>query len=130
LNEPSSLPPGLRDRLIDFKRRQAVLPPTCSPEDGMASDDAVVFVSSSRGAVAGPRRIRFLERRRMALNEAIAAGVDVRGQSTWPPMDDCGWSFGCEHRFGITHVGHVTQVRTLEHSALALRAFLMASRER
>jgi len=45
-------------------------------------------------------------------------------------MDDCGWSLGHERRFGITHVDCATQVRTLKRNALALRAFLMAARER
>jgi beta-glucosidase len=76
--------------------------------------------------VADPQRIRFLERHLMAVDEAMAAGVDVRGYFVWSLMDNYEWSFGYERRFGITHVDYATQERTLKHSALALRAFLQA----
>jgi beta-glucosidase len=114
-------PQGLRDLLIDFKRRYANLPPIYITENGMASDDAVV-----EGSVADPQRIRFLERHLMAVNEAMNAGVDVRGYFVWSLMDNYEWSFGYERRFGITHVDYTTQQRTLKHSAHALRAFLQA----
>ena len=118
-------PQGLRDLLIDFKSRYTNLPPIYITENGMASDDAVL-----NGAVADPQRIRFLERHLMAVNEAMAAGVDVRGYFVWSLMDNYEWSFGYERRFGITHVDYATQVRTLKHSALAVKAFLQARRER
>ena len=118
-------PQGLRDLLVDFKARYANLAPIYITENGMASDDAVVD-----GAVADPQRIRFLERHLMAVNEAMEAGVDVRGYFVWSLMDNYEWAFGYERRFGITHVDYATQARTLKHSAHALRAFLMARRER
>ena len=58
------------------------------------------------------------------------AGVDVRGYFVWSLMDNFEWAFGYERRFGITHVDYTTQVRTLKHSAHALRAFLQARRTR
>jgi beta-glucosidase len=118
-------PQGLRDLLVDFRARYSNLPPIYITENGMASDDAVV-----NGAVADPQRIRFLERHLMAVNEAMAAGVDVRGYFVWSLMDNYEWSFGYERRFGITHVDYATQVRTLKHSAHALRAFLQGRRAR
>ncbi len=118
-------PQGLRDLLVDFKARYAKLPPIYITENGMASDDAVVD-----GQVADPQRIRFLERHLMAVDEAIEAGVDVRGYFVWSLMDNYEWSFGYERRFGITHVDYTTQARTLKHSAHALRAFLQERRKR
>jgi beta-glucosidase len=118
-------PQGLRDLLVDFKARYAKLPPIYITENGMASDDAVVD-----GQVADPQRIRFLERHLMAVNEAIEAGVDVRGYFVWSLMDNYEWSFGYERRFGITHVDYTTLARTLKHSAHALRAFLQERRKR
>lgn len=123
-------PQGLRDLLVDFKQRYANLPPIYITENGMASDDAVALDAKGAATVADPQRIRFLERHLMAVNEAIAAGVDVRGYFAWSLMDNYEWSFGYERRFGITHVDYATQVRTLKHSALALRAFLQARHQR
>jgi beta-glucosidase len=118
-------PQGLRDLLIDFKARYTNLPPLYITENGMASDDSV-----NDGVVADPQRIRFIERHLQAVNEAIGAGVDVRGYFVWSLMDNYEWAFGYERRFGIIHVDYDTQVRTLKNSALALRAFLQARRAR
>jgi len=118
-------PQGLRDLLISFKARYANLAPIYITENGMASDDRVVD-----GAVADPQRIRFLERHLLAVNEAMAAGVDVRGYFAWSLMDNFEWAFGYERRFGIVHVDYATQVRTPKHSAHALKAFLQARRTR
>jgi beta-glucosidase len=119
-------PQGLRDLLVDFNQRYASLPPIYITENGMASDDKRVPDGKGKGSVADPQRIRFLERHLMAVDEAMAAGVDVRGYFVWSLMDNYEWSFGYERRFGITHVDYATQERTLKHSALALRAFLQA----
>ena len=118
-------PQGLRDLLIDFKARYANLPPIYITENGMASDDHVVD-----GVVADGQRIRFIERHLQAVNEAIRAGVEVRGYFVWSLMDNYEWAFGYERRFGITHVDYDTQARTLKNSALSLRAFLQARRAR
>ena len=118
-------PQGLRDLLIDFKARYANLPPIYITENGMAGDDRVVD-----GVVADGQRIRFIERHLQAVNEAIRAGVDVRGYFVWSLMDNYEWAFGYKPRFGITHVDYDTQARTLKNSALSLRAFLQARRAR
>ena len=118
-------PQGLSDLLVDFKVRYGNLPPIYITENGMASDDNVV-----NGTVADRQRIHFIERHLMAINEAIGAGVDVRGYFVWSLMDNYEWAFGYERRFGIIHVDYDTQVRTLKNSALALRAFLQARRAR
>ena len=118
-------PQGLRDLLIDFHSRYPNLPPIYITENGMASDDRV-----EAGRVDDAQRIRYLERHLMAVDEAKAAGVDVRGYFVWSLMDNYGWSFGYERRFGIVHVDYTTQQRTLKNSALALRQFLAARRRR
>jgi beta-glucosidase len=118
-------PQGLRDLLIGFKARYTNLPPIYITENGMASEDAV-----TDGVVADAQRIGYIERHLQAVNEAIGAGVDVRGYFVWSLMDNYEWAFGYEKRFGITHVDYDTQVRTLKNSALALRKFLQARRAR
>jgi beta-glucosidase len=117
-------PQGLRDLLIDFRSRYPTLPPIYITENGMASDDSV-----GDNGVADPQRIRFLERHLMAVNEAMMAGVDVRGYFIWSLMDNFEWAYGYERRFGITHVDYTTQVRTPKHSAQAVQAFLQQRKQ-
>ena len=117
-------PQGLRDLLIDFNGRYK-LPPIYITENGMSSADEVVD-----GRVHDSQRIRFLESHLLAVNEAIEAGVKVNGYFIWSLMDNFEWAFGYERRFGITHVNYATQVRTFKDSALAVKAFLKARRER
>ncbi len=116
-------PDGLRDLLIDFKRRYRALPPIYITENGMASDDRV-----EAGRVHDAQRIRYLERHLNAVDEAVKAGVPVNGYFVWSLMDNFEWAFGYERRFGIVHVDYDSQVRTLKDSALALQAFLKARR--
>jgi beta-glucosidase len=119
-------PQGLTDILLDFHKRYPQMPPVYITENGMASDDSV----GADGGVADPQRIRFLERHLMAVNTAMAAGVDVRGYFIWSLMDNFEWAYGYERRFGITHVDYTTQVRTLKHSGLAVQGYLQARKQR
>jgi len=52
-----------------------------------------------------------------AAREAIAQGVDLRGYFAWSLLDNYEWAAGCTKRFGIVHVDHATQTRTLKASA-------------
>ncbi|XUW90850.1 GH1 family beta-glucosidase [Burkholderia sp. M6-3] len=118
-------PDGLRDLLIGFSREYANLPPVYITENGMASDDAVID-----GRVNDTQRISFLKRHLAAVDEAIKAGVDIRGYFLWSLMDNFEWAFGYERRFGIVHVDYVTQKRTLKRSAELVSQFLKERRER
>ncbi|MFT4068433.1 GH1 family beta-glucosidase [Paraburkholderia sp.] len=112
-------PDGLRDLLTGFKAGYANLPPIYITENGMASNDQVVD-----GRVEDPQRISFLKRHLAAVDQAIKAGVDVRGYFLWSLMDNFEWAFGYERRFGIVHVDYDTQKRTLKHSAELVAKFL------
>ncbi|CDG82773.1 GH1 family beta-glucosidase [Janthinobacterium agaricidamnosum] len=112
-------PVGLRDLLIGFHKEYDNLPPIYITENGTASDDQVVD-----GAVNDPRRISFLNRHLAAVDEAVKAGVDVRGYFIWSLMDNFEWAFGYERRFGIIHVDYATQKRTLKRSAQLVADFL------
>jgi len=54
-------------------------------------------------------------------HEALADGVDLRGYFVWSRLDNVEWAYGYGKRFGIVHVDHATQVRTLKDSALRYR---------
>ncbi|UGQ48392.1 GH1 family beta-glucosidase [Massilia endophytica] len=116
-------PDGLRDLLLGFHRNYANLPPIYITENGTASDDAVV-----NGEVNDAQRISFLNRHLAAVDEAVKAGVKVRGYFIWSLMDNFEWAFGYERRFGIVHVDYSTQKRTLKRSAHLVRDFLAKRR--
>lgn len=118
-------PVGLRDLLIGFHKEYANLPPVYITENGTASDDVVVD-----GGVDDPRRISFLNRHLAAVDEAVKAGVDIRGYFIWSLMDNFEWAFGYERRFGIIHVDYQTQKRTLKRSAQLVTEFLAQRRAR
>jgi beta-glucosidase len=118
-------PDGLRDLLIAFHGRYANLPPIYITENGIACDDEVVD-----GQVVDGQRIAFLNRHLAAVDQAVKAGVDVRGYFIWSLMDNFEWAFGYERRFGIVHVDYATQRRTVKRSAQLVREFLARRRER
>ena len=114
-------PEGLRDLLLEFRRRYPALPPVYITENGLASDDAVVA-----GRVHDAQRTRYFNSHLAAVDAAMRQGVDVRGYFAWSLMDNFEWAYGYEKRFGIVHVDYATQVRTPKDSALAFRQFLAA----
>ncbi|NGZ84619.1 GH1 family beta-glucosidase [Duganella aceris] len=112
-------PDGLRHLLVGFHRDYPNLPPIYITENGMATDDEVVDDD-----VNDRQRISFLNRHLAAVDQAVKAGVDVRGYFIWSLMDNFEWAFGYERRFGIIHVDYATQKRTLKRSAKLVTQFL------
>jgi beta-glucosidase len=118
-------PDGLRHLLVSFKRDYPHLPPIYITENGMASDDKVVD-----GVVNDSQRISFFNYRHLAaVDQAVKAGVDVRGYFIWSLLDNFEWA-GYERRFGIVHVDYATQQRTPKRSAQLVQQFLAARRSR
>ena len=118
-------PDGLRDLLIGFNRTYANLPPVYITENGMASNDAVID-----GRVDDTQRIAFLKRHLAAVDEAIKAGVDIRGYFVWSLLDNFEWAYGYAPRFGVVHVDYDTQKRTIKHSGELIAKFLAERRAR
>jgi beta-glucosidase len=69
------------------------------------------------GAVDDARRIAYLHDHIERVQQAIDAGVDVRGYFVWSLLDNFEWSFGYRPRFGLVHVDFATQRRTRKASA-------------
>jgi beta-glucosidase len=84
-----------------------------------AADDAVVD-----GVVYDSDRIMFLRSYLTQLQRATAEGVPVRGYFHWSLMDNFEWSDGFDNRFGLIHVDHATQQRTLKASASFYRELI------
>jgi beta-glucosidase len=57
-------------------------------------------------------RIAFLRSYVGALNDAVAAGADVRGYFIWSLLDNFEWDSGYAVRFGLAYVDYTTQRRT------------------
>ena len=52
----------------------------------------------------------------IAMEQAIADGVDVRGYFIWSLLDNYEWGSGYGNRFGIVHVDFATQARVPKDS--------------
>jgi beta-glucosidase len=62
------------------------------------------------------RRIHFIRDHLLALEAAVAQGVDVLGYCHWSLMDNFEWKLGYAQRFGLVHVDFSTQERTVKDS--------------
>jgi beta-glucosidase len=69
------------------------------------------------GAIHDQVRIRYLARHAAAVHQAIEEGAAVRGYLVWSFLDNFEWGFGFDKRFGLVHVDHDTQRRTVKDSA-------------
>jgi beta-glucosidase len=62
------------------------------------------------------RRVQFIRDHLLALEAAIAQGVDVLGYCHWSLLDNFEWKLGYAQRFGLVHVDYETQERTVKDS--------------
>jgi beta-glucosidase len=106
-------PGGLRDVLVSLRDAHPNLPPVYVTENGAAYPDEV----SPDGVVDDPPRVDYLHRHLLAMHEAIAAGVDVRGYFAWSLMDNFEWAEGFAKRFGLFYVDYADQRRIPKTSA-------------
>ena len=106
------VPDALAEQLARLRADYPKLPLYIT-ENGMADRED----PGADGAVHDPRRIDYLRRHLAVVEDAIAAGSDLRGYFTWSWMDNFEWGFGYRPRFGLVHVDFETQVRTLKDSA-------------
>ena len=105
-------PPVLRDLLIHL--RDTYRGPTILvTENGCSLNDEI----APDGGVRDPRRIAFFDGHLRAVEEAIDAGVDVRGYFAWSLLDNFEWAEGYGPRFGIIYVDYPTQRRIPKDSA-------------
>ncbi|QQX81851.1 beta-glucosidase [Shewanella sp. KX20019] len=95
------------------------LPPLYITENGAAMDDKMV-----NAAVNDEGRIQYYHQHLNAVNDAIEAGVNVKGYFAWSLMDNFEWAEGYLKRFGIIYVDYQTQQRTLKNSGKAYREFI------
>ena len=73
-----------------------------------------------------PSRQRYLDLYLRELSRAIQDGADVRGYFCWTLMDNFEWDSGYSLRFGLIHVNHQTQERTIKDSGYWYRALIQS----
>ena len=105
-------PQALTDVLLWLKARTDL--PLYITENGAAFPDPDTVEGD---LLADPLRVDYLRSHLRAAHEAIAQGVDLRGYFAWSLLDNYEWAAGYAKRFGLIHVDHATQKRTLKASA-------------
>ncbi|WP_151717602.1 GH1 family beta-glucosidase [Gemmobacter serpentinus] len=109
-------PEGLQGFLTRLERDYTKGLPLYVTENGMANDDHADIPDTVRES--------FIAGHFQAAQNAIAAGVNLRGFFYWSLLDNYEWAEGYEKRFGLVHVDYNTQVRTPKASWHALQRAL------
>lgn len=107
-------PQGLKDLLVKITKRYGKIPIYIT-ENGAAYYNEK---PDSKGAIHDSKRRDYLKGHIKALEESIAAGVNLKGYFVWSFMDNFEWAEGTKPRFGIVHVDYKTQKRRIKNSGL------------
>ncbi len=105
------VPKGFTDTLIAIDRRFRL--PIYVLENGTAAIDKL----DESGHVNDPDRIAYFKAYVEAMQQAIAAGADVRGYFAWSLLDNFEWGSGYSQRFGLVYVDYPSQRRIPKASA-------------
>lgn len=117
------VPSAFRDTLLDLHSRFRL--PIYVLENGTASEDR----PGDGGDIIDDRgRIAYLQAYTDALEEAVAAGADVRGYFVWSLLDNFEWASGYSQRFGLVYVDFKTQRRIPKASARWYAALIAGQR--
>lgn len=115
-------PDAFRDTLLRVAKDYGL--PVYVTENGFGSYDKL----DAAGAVVDKDRIAFLHAYIGALNEAAAAGADIRGYFIWSLLDNFEWDSGYNVRFGLTYMDYPTQKRVPKSSFYWYRDLIKAAR--
>jgi beta-glucosidase len=116
-------PDGLREVLCRLAFEYDA-PPLYVTEFGAAFDDVRVH----DGRIHDVDRIAYLDASIGAIDEAAAAGVDVRGAFVWSLLDNFEWAEGYTKRFGLVYVDYPTLAR-IPKASFAWYRDLIAARK-
>ena len=105
--DPEALRAFLRRASADWSP-----PPMIITENGASYSDGV----SSDGRVHDARRTAYLSDHIDQIDQVRREGVEVDGYFVWSFLDNLEWVSGFDQRFGIVHVDHTTQRRTIKDS--------------
>lgn len=88
-------------------------------ENGAAYKDEV-----KNARVHDEQRVEYFQRHLQALLKAKKQHIKIGGYMAWTLTDNFEWSEGYHARFGLVHVDHDTQMRTIKDSGYWFRDFL------
>lgn len=103
-------PDGLYDLLSRVHREYGPIPLYVT--NGAAFRDRV----RPDGSVADPQRVTYLDSHFRAAHRLVTDGVDLRGYFVHGLLDGFEWNWGYSQRFGLVHVDHADQRRTIKDS--------------
>ena len=95
------------------------LPDLYITENGAAMPDELID-----GKVADQNRIDYFQSHLLAVDKALAAGVNIKGYFAWSLLDNFEWALGYSKRFGLVYIDYETQERVLKDSAIAYQNML------
>jgi beta-glucosidase len=108
-------PQGLTDLLQRVHRDYPVTALYITENGAAYADDPPQMVDGTR-RVHDPERTLYYAQHLAAAQQAMIAGVPLKGYFAWSLMDNFEWAFGYTKRFGLTYVDYATQERTLKDS--------------
>ncbi|RDV26808.1 beta-glucosidase [Alteromonas aestuariivivens] len=111
-------PEALTDLLLTLNLRYR-LPPVYITENGAAVEECF-----EQGEIDDSQRTAYFEQHLLALEAAMAQGVDVQGYFAWSLLDNFEWAEGFSKRFGLVYVDYASQQRIIKHSGKAYQALL------
>ncbi len=117
------IPDAFRETILTVHRRYQL--PIYITENGLGGLDEL----DASGEVADAQRIKYLQLYTGAMDEAIAAGADVRGYFVWSLLDNFEWALGYGPRFGIVYVDYPSQQRIPKASFRWYAERIRASRQ-
>jgi beta-glucosidase len=89
------------------------------------TENGAAFKDKNTSAIIDDKeRIQYFEDHLQAVLKAKKEGVDIKGYMAWTLMDNFEWSEGYQAKFGLIHVDHKTQLRTIKNSGYWWRDFL------
>lgn len=112
-------PQGLYDILVRLSEDYPKIPLYIT-ENGASFVDEI----NDHGDILDPLREQYLHDHFIQAEQAIKAGVDLRGYFVWSLMDLFEWDSGYSHAYGITHVDRRTLARTIKESGKWYQRFL------
>ena len=105
-------PKGLYDMLVRIKNEYPECQKLYVTENGMGYKDEFI-----NGKIEDIPRIDYIKKHLAAINQAITAGVNVKGYFVWSLMDVLSWTNGFNKRYGLFYVDFQTQKRYPKKSA-------------
>ncbi|MBK8165101.1 MAG: beta-glucosidase [bacterium] len=115
-------PQSLREVLGWLRSRYGALPIYIT-ENGAAFADPA---ADTDGRVRDPLRQEYLRTHLLAVRDAIADGVDVRGYFAWSLLDNFEWACGYAKTFGLAQVDGASQRRTVKDSGRFYRDVILS----